>query len=196
MRGICDEIRSTDKEYCWLPSCICIYDVDQRWPVPARVSVSVSRGGKLQEWSFRINTCASISNNNEYRRLHGSTRHQTSETIAQCRLRRNVSLAKNTKLGNGMLVIHRFIQSKLFRSVIQTMVKPIASSSLYSARLSLLCPLLVEGSNSFLTGTLPFSPCATCTGLGANLGGRIPAPGPDTGVLDSMDAGSGCGAGL
>lgn len=99
-------------------------------------------------------------------------------------------------LGNRMLVIHCFIQSKLLGSVIQTMGNPVASSSLYSERPSLLCPLLVVGSNPFLTGTLPFSPCATCTGLGAKLGGRMPAPGPATGVLDSMDAGSGCGAGL
>lgn len=61
----------------------------------------------------------------------------------------------------------------------------------YSATSVFRCPSLRALSNSFLTGTLPCSPCATWTGLGARFGGRIPAPCPATGVLDIIE-GRGC----
>jgi hypothetical protein len=78
---------------------------------------------------------------------------------------------------------------------------------------SCVCPLLPgTASTSFLTGTLPLSPCATCTGLGAKFGCIIPTPTPfptplptplplpfplpPTGVLTPINPGNGACAGL
>jgi len=103
-----------------------------------------------------------------------------------------------TQSSNQLPAIALHYSSTLYKSPRSKYSSPVnaidpTTASSYSARSSPFCTLPGTASNSFFTGTLPFSPCASCTGLGPKLGGRSPLL---AGVRDNMEAGKGCGAGL